>query len=180
MSNFNLLPVYGISTWVIVMIVIAVILVAALVALSIYGKKLQDRQEASQKELENASQSISLLVIDKKRMKLNESGLPQLVLDQTPKYMRGRKVPIVKAKIGPRIMSLICDEKIFEVIPVKKEVRAIISGIYIMDVKGLRSNLEARPTKVKFSEKMRRKVEELRKEEKEIKKNKSDKKDKKK
>ena len=180
MSNFNLLPVYGISTWAIVMIVIAVILVAALIALSIYGKKLQDRQEASQKELENAAQSISLLVIDKKRMKLNESGLPQLVLDQTPKYMRGRKVPIVKAKIGPRIMSLICDEKIFEVIPVKKEVRAVISGIYIMDVKGLRSNLEARPTKVKFSEKMRRKMEELRKEEKEIKKNKNDKKDKRK
>lgn len=180
MSDFNLVPVYGISTWVIVMIVIAVILVAALIALSIYGKKLQDKQEASQKELENASQSISLLVIDKKRMKLNESGLPQLVLEQTPKYMRGRKVPIVKAKIGPRIMSLICDEKIFEVIPVKKEVRAVISGIYIMDVKGLRSNLEARPTKVKFSEKMRRKMEELRKEEKEIKKNKSDKKDKRK
>ncbi len=180
MSDFILLPVYGISTWAIVMIVIAVILVAALIALSIYGKKLQDRQEASQKELENASQSISLLVIDKKRMKLNESGLPQLVLDQTPKYMRGRKVPIVKAKIGPRIMSLICDEKIFEVIPVKKEVRAVISGIYIMDVKGLRSNLEARPTKVKFSEKMRRKMEELRKEEKEIKKNKNDKKDKRK
>lgn len=180
MSDFNLVPVYGISTWVVVMIVIAVILVAALIALSIYGKKLQDKQEASQKELENASQSISLLVIDKKRMKLNESGLPQLVLEQTPKYMRGRKVPIVKAKIGPRIMSLICDEKIFEVIPVKKEVRAVISGIYIMDVKGLRSNLEARPTKVKFSEKMRRKMEELRKEEKEIKKNKSDKKDKRK
>lgn len=180
MSDFNVLPVYGISTWVIVMIVIAVILIAALIALSIYGKKLQDRQEASQKELENASQSISLLVIDKKRMKLNESGLPQMVLEQTPKYMRGRKVPIVKAKIGPRIMSLICDEKIFEVIPVKKEVRAVISGIYIMDVKGLRSNLEARQTKPKFSEKMRRKMEELRKEEKEVRKNKDDKKDKRK
>lgn len=168
MSNsLELVPVFGISTAVIVMIVIAVVLIAALVALSIYGKKLQERQEASQKELENASQSVSLLVIDKKRMKLNEAGLPQLVLEQTPKYMRGRKVPIVKAKIGPRILSLICDEKIFEVIPVKKEVRAVISGIYIMDVKGLRSNLEARKTKVKFSEKIRMKIDEMRKEEKE-------------
>lgn len=175
-KSFNLMPVYGISTWVIVMIVIAVILIAALIALSIYGKKLQARQEASQKELENASQSVSLLVIDKKRLKLNESGLPQLVLDQTPKYMRGRKVPIVKAKIGPKIMSLMCDERIFELIPVKKEVRAVISGIYIMDVKGLRSNLEARKTKVKFSEKLRRKVDELRKEEKEAEKEKDKKK----
>ena len=103
-NSYNLIPVMGISTVVIVMIVIAVILIAALVALSIYGKKLQDRQEASQRELENASQSVSLLVIDKKRMKLSESGLPQIVLEQTPKYMRGRKVPIVKAKIGPRII----------------------------------------------------------------------------
>lgn len=164
-NRFDLVPVMGISTAVIVMIVIAVILIAALVALSIYGKKLQDRQEASQKELENASQSVSLLVIDKKRMKLSESGLPQIVLDQTPKYMRGRKVPIVKAKIGPRIMPLICDEKIFEVIPVKKEVKAVISGIYIMGVKGLRSNLEARKTKMKFSERMRLKMEELKKSE---------------
>lgn len=164
-NSFDLVPVFGISTAVIVMIVIAVILIAALVALSIYGKKLQDRQEASQKELENASQSVSLLVIDKKRMKLNESGLPQIVLEQTPKYMRGRKVPIVKAKIGPKIMPLICDEKIFEVIPVRKEVKAIISGIYIMDVKGLRSNLEARKTKVKFSEKLRMKMDELKKSE---------------
>lgn len=164
-NSFDLVPVFGISTAVIVMIVIAVILIAALVALSIYGKKLQDRQEASQKELENASQSVSLLVIDKKRMKLNESGLPQIVLEQTPKYMRGRKVPIVKAKIGPKIMPLICDEKIFELIPVRKEVKAIISGIYIMDVKGLRSNLEARKTKVKFSEKLRMKMDELKKSE---------------
>lgn len=167
MSNgFGLVPVFGISTVVIVMIVIAVLLIAALVALSIYGKKLQDRQEASQKELESASQSVSLLVIDKKQMKLKDSGLPQLVIDQTPKYMRGRKVPIVKAKIGPRILSLICDERIFELIPVKKEVRAVISGIYIMDVKGLRSNLEARKTKMKFSEKLRKKVDEMRKEDK--------------
>ena len=154
-------PVLGIATWTIVMLVVLVVLIAALVALSIYGKKLQERQEQSQQELENASQNVSLLVIDKKRMKLKEAGLPQLILDQTPKYMRGRKVPIVKAKIGPKIMSFICDEKIFEVIPVKKEVRAMISGIYIMGVKGLHTNLDARQTKLKFTDKMRLKMDSL-------------------
>lgn len=166
MNNVTLMPVYGISTWMIVSIVILVILIAAFIALSIYGKKLETRQENSQRELENAAQSASLLVIDKKMMKLNESGLPQIVLDQTPKFMRGRKVPIVKAKIGPRIMSLICDDKIFEQIPVKKEVKAVISGIYIMDVKGLRSNLDQRKGKLKFSQKMRQKLDTMRKEEK--------------
>lgn len=163
MSSMELMPVLGISTGMIVAIVVIVLLIAALVALSIYGKKLQDRQEASQRELENASQSISLLVIDKKRMKLKESGLPQIMLDQTPKYMRGRKVPIVKAKVGPKILSLICDEKIFDMIPIKKEVRAIVSGIYIMDVKGLRTNLEARKKKLSFSQKMRAKADDIRK-----------------
>lgn len=163
MSNYMMvMPVLGIATWTIVMLLVLVVLIAALVALSIYGKKLQERQEQSQQELENASQSVSLLVIDKKRMKLKEAGLPQLILDQTPKYMRGRKVPIVKAKIGPKIMSFICDEKIFEIIPVKKEVRAVISGIYIMGVKGVHTNLEARQTKLKFTDKMRLKMDSLR------------------
>lgn len=168
----DLVPVYGISAGWIVLIVILVLLVAALVGLSIYGKKLQKRQEESQQQMQAAAQSASFLVIDKKRMKLSESGLPQLVIDQTPKYMRGRKVPIVKAKIGPKIMSLICDEKIFEVIPVRKEVRAVVSGIYIMDVKGLRTNLEARQTKLKFSDKIRLKMEQLKGEVKESEKSK--------
>ena len=51
--------------------------------------------------------------------------------------MRGQKLPIVKVKIGPQIMSLICEEKIFEDVPVKKEVKAAVSGIYVLEVKGL-------------------------------------------
>ena len=42
--TWNVMPVYGVSTWVIVMLVVIVLLIAALVALSIYGKKLQDRK----------------------------------------------------------------------------------------------------------------------------------------
>ena len=154
------MPVLGVKPWIVVTIVVTVLLIAALVALSIYGKKLQDRQEKSQRELQAAAQSMSLLVIDKKRMKLKESGLPQIVIDQTPKRFRGQKVPIVKAKIGPRIMSLICDEKIYDQVPIKKEVRAMVSGIYILDVKGLRSNLEGstkkkQPFRVRMQEKLR-------------------------
>jgi hypothetical protein len=51
--------------------------------------------------------------------------------------MRRTKLPIVKAKVGPQVMSLVCDEKIFDSIPVKKEVKATVSGIYITSVKGL-------------------------------------------
>ena len=79
--------------------------------------------------MEAAKQTVSMLIIDKKRMKIKDSGLPQMVIDQTPKLMRGSKLPIVKAKIGPQIMSLVCDEKIFDKVRVKKEVKASVSGI---------------------------------------------------
>lgn len=124
------------STLSIVLLVISVILVIGIVVLYFLGKKAQKRQAQQQEQIEATKQRISMLVIDKKRMKLKDAGLPKVVLENTPKYLRGSKVPIVKAKIGPKIMSLMCDEKIFPVLPVKKELKVMISGIYIMDVKG--------------------------------------------
>ena len=125
------------STGTIVLIVILVVLVAALVALYFFWKKAQKKQEEQQQQLEAAKQTVSMLIIDKKRMKLKEAGLPAIVLEQTPKLLRNSRLPIVKAKVGPQIMSLVCDEKIFDSVPVKKEVKATVSGIYITDVKGL-------------------------------------------
>ena len=125
------------STGWIVTIVIAVLLVATLVVLYFLGKKAEKRQAEQQAQMEQYKQTVSMLIIDKKKMKLTESGLPQSVIDQTPKLMRRAKLPIVKAKVGPQIMSLVCDDKIFDAVPVKKEVKATVSGIYITDVKGL-------------------------------------------
>lgn len=131
----------------IVLIIVLVVILAAFIALSIYGRKLQKRSEEGQAQMRAGAQSVSILVIDKKRMKLTEADLPKIVVDQTPKYLRRSKVPIVKAKIGPKIMNLMCDDKIFDLIPVKKEIKAVMNGIYIMDVKGLRSGLEVKPGK---------------------------------
>lgn len=125
------------STGTIVLIVILVVLVAAVVALYFVGKKAQKKQEEQQQQIDAYKQTVSMLIIDKKRMRLKESGLPQAVIDQTPKLMRRSKLPIVKAKVGPQIVSLVADDKIFDDIPVKKEVKAVVSGIYITDVKGL-------------------------------------------
>ncbi len=144
--------------WSIALVVVAVILVALFAVLMIYGRKLQKKQEASQAEIRAGAQTFSILVIDKKRMKLKEAGFPKIVLEQTPKYLRGAKVPVVKAKIGPRVANLMCDEKIFDLIPVKKEVKAVMNGIYILDVKGIRSGLESRPVKKGFAAKLKEKA----------------------
>ena len=121
----------------IIAIIVLVVFIALLVVLYFVGKKMQKRQDENNALLQANKQYVTMLIIDKKRMKIKDAGLPQAVLDQTPKALRGSKMPIIKAKIGPQIMSLICEEKIFEDVPVKKEVKAAVSGIYVLEVKGL-------------------------------------------
>ena len=133
----------------IVLSIILAVLIIVLVVLYFLGKKAQKRQEEQQQQIEAMKQTVSMLIIDKKRMKMKDSGLPQAVIAQAPKLMRGTKLPIVKAKVGPQIMSLVCEEKIFDSVPVKKEVKAVVSGIYITDVKGLHGKPIVAPPKKK-------------------------------
>lgn len=136
--------------WIIAIIVL-VALVGIWVGLYFFGKKMQKKQEEQQAQMQAAAQPASLLVIDKKRMKIRDANLPKVVLEQVPKRMRGSKMPIVKAKIGPQVMSLICDDAIFDEIPVKREVKAMISGIYIVSVKNIRKSTAKEEEKKKVS-----------------------------
>lgn len=145
------------STVLIVLGIIVLVLLILMVVLYFFGKKMQKKQDESQAQMQAASQVATILVIDKKRMKLKEAGLPKIVLENTPKYLRNSKVPIVKAKVGPKIMSLMCDEKIFPVLPIKKELKVVISGIYIMDVKG-RNVLESPKEKLSMWQRAKLKV----------------------
>lgn len=139
------------STLSIVLISITGVLLIAVVALYFFGKKMEKKQAAQQEQIDAAKQTVSMLIIDKKKMKIKDSGLPAMVLEQTPKYLRWSKVPIVKAKVGPQVLSLMCDDKIFDDIPVKKEVKAVVSGIYITSVKGMhgKSIVSNKPKKKK-------------------------------
>lgn len=126
------------STGAIVAIIIIAALVGVLIALYFLGKRLQKRQAEQEEQIQATKQSVTMLVIDKKKMKITQAGLPQAVVDSTPKLMRRSKLPIVKAKVGPQIMNLVCDEKIYDYIPVKKQIKAMVSGIYIVEVRGMR------------------------------------------
>ncbi|MGN1156562.1 MAG: hypothetical protein ACI4TK_10320 [Agathobacter sp.] len=145
----------------ITLIIILVVLIAVTVALYFMGKKAQKKKEEQDAQMAAVAQTVSMLIIDKKKMKLKESGLPQQVIDQTPKYMRGTKLPIVKAKVGPKVMTLIADEAIFADIPVKKEVKATVSGLYITGVKGLRGPLEKPEEKKSFRARIQEKYKKL-------------------
>ena len=141
-----------------VKILLGIIIVLAIVLVVLYflGKKAEKRQAEQQEKLDAAAQTVSMLIIDKKRMKLKEAGFPAVVIENTPKYLRRSKVPVVKAKIGPRIMTLMCDATVFPVLPIKKEVKVVVSGIYITEVRA-RGGLEVPVKKKGFFSKVQKK-----------------------
>ena len=116
-----------------ILLIILIVLIVILVVLYYFGRKLQKQQAEQQTLMEAAKQTASILVID-----------------QTPWYMRRAKLPIVKAKIGPKVMTLIADEKAFLQLPTKTEAKVIISGLYITDVKSVRGGIPPLPKKKGF------------------------------
>ena len=132
-----LINILAISVLQIILIVIAVI-IAILVILYFLGSKLQNKQVATEKAMKQMSMVMSLLVIDKQKLRIKDSGLMKQVQDAIPAYIKWRKFPIVKARIikanvagGAQVMSFICDPKIFKILPVKTEVKVTIAGVYI-------------------------------------------------
>ncbi len=145
-------------TFVKVLLIITVILVIAMVVLYFLGKKAQKKKDEQDAQIAASAQTIPMLIIDKKKMKLKDAGLPAQILAQTPKLLRRSKLPIVKAKVGPKITTLICDASVFDSIPVKKEVKAVVSGLYITAIKGVRGGIETPPKKKGFMARLRDKA----------------------
>lgn len=141
----------------IVLLVILAILIIACIVLYFLGKKAEKKQAEQQEQLDAVKQTVSMLIIDKGRVRLRDAGFPPIVVENTPKYLRRSKVPVVKAKVGPNFMTLMCDAQIYPIIPVKKEVKATISGIYITGVKGLRGPLDTPEKKKGFFARLRNK-----------------------
>ncbi len=146
------------STLAIVLVIISVVLLAALIVLYFLGKRAQKKREEQESQIAAAAQTVTMLIIDKKKMRLKDAGLPAPVLEQTPKMLRRSKMPIVKAKVGPKVMTLICDGQIFDSVPVKKEIKAVVSGLYITSIKGLRGPIEAPAKKKGFLAKLKDKM----------------------
>ena len=118
-----------------VLLVTLIILIIVLVVLYFLGRKLEKRQAENQAQLNAMAQTVSMLIIDKKRLPVKKSGLPQMVIDQTPWYLR-------RSKIGPKIMTLVADASIYDLLPVKREVKVVVSGIYITAIKSARGGIE--------------------------------------
>lgn len=129
--------------WWLIMIIVIVVALALMFVLYRVGDKLQKKQSAQKEQMVEAAQPMNMLIIDKKMLPMKDAGLPKMVMEQTPKRYQKAKLPIAKVKVGPQIMNMICDDAIFDELPTKGEVKAMVSGIYIISVKSVRGKKTA-------------------------------------
>ena len=138
------------STGWIVTIIILAAAIAAIVALNLLSKRIQKRHDAQQEQINSYKQTYSMLVIDKKKMKLQDAGFPEYVVAQMPRMSRMFKYPVVKAKVGPKVMTFLTEKAVYEQIPVKREIKADVSGLYITGIRSVRGgNVAAAAGKTK-------------------------------
>ena len=140
--------------WIILGIVLAVLVIATVV-LYVVGKKMQKKQLDQKEQINAAAQPVSMF--DKKIMPIKDAKLPKVVMDQMPKRYQKSKVPVVKAKVGPQVTTLICDDAIYEDVPKHGEVKAMVSGIYLISVRALHSKTRKMQQQEEVDEKGKKK-----------------------
>jgi len=142
--------------WTIFLIVI-VVLAAVLVGLYFWGRKLQTKYDQQQQLIKDNKQSATIFVIDKKKDHVTNLKLPKQMKEQLPWMYKKRKMPVVIAKIGPQIQTLMCDQKVYDSIPIKKQIKVELAGILIVNV--LSGKLPETKKKGLFSKKAKKKQE---------------------
>ncbi len=145
----------NLSFWIVLIVAIALLVLLFFVMRRI-NKKAEARQLEQQETMEQYKQTINMLVIDKKKLRIKDTDLPQQVKDSTPWYGSLFKMPIVKARVGTKMMTFIAEKEVFDVIPIKKEVKATVSGLYITNVRAIRGTLEKPAAKKGFFAKLRK------------------------
>lgn len=130
-----------------IIIIVAVVIGALLAGLYFLNKWAYKRMDTQQTMIDKMKNSMSIYVIDKKRDKITNVNMPKAVIDQMPKMYKRMKLCFVQAKIGPQIMTLMCDKNVFAAIPIKKNVKVEIAGMYIVSVAGMKTPQELKALK---------------------------------
>ncbi len=121
--------------WWILYIILGIIVALLVVGYFFLKKKMESKLELQKELVEQHKVTTNILILEKRMDKVQNANIPKSVVEQIPKIYKFRKVPIVKAKIGPQVMDLLCDEEIFNKLPEKKSVKVDLAGIFIAGVK---------------------------------------------
>lgn len=125
-------------TWLLVLLIVLGAIIVIFVVIYLLGRKSQKKMDTQEEALKKNAQPISFYIIDKKRMRIQDAGLPKAVYENTNKFARMGKVPIIKVKAGNRVMNLVCDYEVYQTLLPKQEVRAMVSGMYVVSAKRVR------------------------------------------
>jgi len=121
--------------WWILYIILGIIIVAIVIGYRFLHKKMEEEVNLQKELVEQHKVAANILILEKRMDKVDNANIPKNVVAQIPKIYKLKKVPIVKAKIGPQVMDLICDEEIFEKLPERKSVNVELAGIFIAGIK---------------------------------------------
>jgi hypothetical protein len=116
-------------------LIILTVITAFYVAYKLLKKRMQKKMDEQQVLVNQHKMPASILVLEKRKDKISNANVPKSVIEQIPKVYKIKKIPIVKAKIGPQVMDLLCDEDIFEKLPLRKTVRVDLAGIFIAGIR---------------------------------------------
>ena len=130
---------------------IALIVFIALVAIvggMYFLNKWAAKRIGNQQDLIDKNKQVATIyVLDKKKDYAKNVNLPKVVMSTLPKTYKFLKMYFVQAKIGPQIMTFMCEKKVYNVIPLKKNIKVDLAGIYIVSVKGVKSEYEQKEMK---------------------------------
>jgi len=106
-----------------------------------------------------SAQTLNCFVIDKKKMRLKNANMPKIVMESADWKTKLIRVPIVKVKVGPKVMTMGCDGDVYKTLLPKQEIKATVSGMYITSAKRIRGPVaDAKKSKKKtesFFDKLR-------------------------
>ena len=134
-----------------IMIIIIVLLAIGIFFAYRMNRKAMGQMIQAQDFIDANRQTVQIFVIDKRNEKPSASNMPKAVFEQLPQKAKARKAFLVRAKVGPQIVTLMCDKPVYNVMPVKKNVKVELAGMYIVGITGM--NLEDKKKKT-FGEKI--------------------------
>ena len=120
-----------------VFMLIIIILIAIAVIYIFYQKNVGRKSDETKELIQKTKQELTVFVIDKKFERPTPENTSAAVYEKIKGLNKTRKIGIIRGKVGPRIYSFMCSKDVYNVIPVKKSVKVMASGLYIISVVGI-------------------------------------------
>ena len=146
------------GNWIDIVLIVFAVIVALGIGLFFLNRWANKRYSQQQDMVQKNKQAAEIYVIDMKRGKAEEANLPKAVTENLPRTAKFMKMNFVKAKVGPQIVTLMCDKSIYSALRVKEKFKVELAGIYIVSVKGAKTKYQIQ--EAERAKKAKKKVEE--------------------